>query len=169
MPEANITVKKKSFPQLHASLSTINVQLPACFFPEPRLNTMPRNSSKEQTEHLAEDFVERDVRHADNPSRGGGGSSEEKNHSVWRLSKRKIEQKRKKNATPSQSHPHKGQAIFLPTLSLYVTATMATGNQQLLLKHSLITDSSHFSLLLSSPSANADNFPPTTKTNNCHD
>lgn len=108
MPEANITVKKKSFPQLHASLSTINVQLPACFFPEPRLNTMPRNSSKEQTEHLAEDFVERDVRHADNPSRGGGGEFRGKESQCLETEQKKnrIEKKEKCN-TQSVTSPQR--------------------------------------------------------------
>lgn len=54
MPEANITVKKK-FP-LAKRISFYDKCSATSSFPEPRLNTMPRNSSKEQTEHLAEDL-----------------------------------------------------------------------------------------------------------------
>lgn len=55
MLEANITLR--SFPQPNASLPTINVQLPAPS--ELRLNMMPRNSSKEQIQHLGKDFQRR--------------------------------------------------------------------------------------------------------------
>lgn len=53
MPEANITVKKKKFP-LAKRISFYDKCSATSSFPEPRLNTMPRNSSKEKTEHLAE-------------------------------------------------------------------------------------------------------------------